>query len=156
VGSPTQPHIQWVLGTSSPGVQRPGRETGHSPTSEEVKKMRVPSIHLHGIVRHGESFTEPLPSTMSIEGLDVKLHALLTSPDVRKRSVSRSGRVTTSRPYECGVYWSRSRPRSPQRKSSWWYPLGKKQVWPHSGSGRCGVEKNLLPLPRIEPLPSSP
>jgi hypothetical protein len=28
--------------------------------------------------------------------------------------------------------------------------------WPKSRSGRCGVEKNLLPLPGMKPQPSSP
>jgi hypothetical protein len=35
---PTQPNIQWVPGSLSLGVERPGRETDHSPpTSAEVK-----------------------------------------------------------------------------------------------------------------------
>jgi hypothetical protein len=35
---PTQPPIQWVLGTLSPGVKWPGREADHSPPSSvEVK-----------------------------------------------------------------------------------------------------------------------
>jgi hypothetical protein len=35
---PTQPPIQWALGTFSPVVKRPGREANHSPpTSAEVK-----------------------------------------------------------------------------------------------------------------------
>jgi hypothetical protein len=39
---PTQLRIQWVTGSLSPGVKRPGREAGHSPpTSAEVKKMWV-------------------------------------------------------------------------------------------------------------------
>jgi hypothetical protein len=38
----TQPPIQWVPGTLSPGVKRPGREVDHSPpTSAEVKKTWV-------------------------------------------------------------------------------------------------------------------
>jgi hypothetical protein len=37
---PTQPHIQWVPRTLSPGVKRPGREADHSPiTCAEVKKI---------------------------------------------------------------------------------------------------------------------
>jgi hypothetical protein len=36
----TQPPIQWVPGTLSPGVERPVREADHSlPASAEVKKM---------------------------------------------------------------------------------------------------------------------
>jgi hypothetical protein len=38
---PTQPSIQWVRGTVSLGVKRPGREADHSPpSSAEVKKAR--------------------------------------------------------------------------------------------------------------------
>jgi hypothetical protein len=39
---PTQPPIQWVPRTLTPGVKRPGREADHSfPASAEVKKMRI-------------------------------------------------------------------------------------------------------------------
>jgi hypothetical protein len=39
---PTQPHIEWVPGTFTLGVKRPGREADHSPpTSVEVKKTWV-------------------------------------------------------------------------------------------------------------------
>jgi hypothetical protein len=39
---PTQPPIQWVLGTHSPGVKRQGREADHSPPgSAEVKKIWI-------------------------------------------------------------------------------------------------------------------
>jgi hypothetical protein len=35
---PTQPRINWVAGVLSPGIKRPGSETGHSPpSSDEVK-----------------------------------------------------------------------------------------------------------------------
>jgi hypothetical protein len=38
----TQPPIQWVPGTLSPGVKRQGREGDHSlPANAEVKKMRI-------------------------------------------------------------------------------------------------------------------
>jgi hypothetical protein len=38
----TQPPVQWVPGTLSPGVKRPGREAYHSPpTSAEVKKTWI-------------------------------------------------------------------------------------------------------------------
>jgi hypothetical protein len=38
----TQPPIQWVPGTISPGVKWPWREADHSPpTSAEVKKMWI-------------------------------------------------------------------------------------------------------------------
>jgi hypothetical protein len=47
---PTQPPIQWVLGTLSPGVKRQGRVAHHSPpTSAEVNLNSTP-IRLHGIV----------------------------------------------------------------------------------------------------------
>jgi hypothetical protein len=40
-GSPNLP-IQWVLGTLSPGLKRPGREPDHPlPASAEVKKMWI-------------------------------------------------------------------------------------------------------------------
>jgi len=36
---PTQPHIQWVPGSLTPGVRRPGRKADHSPpSSAEVKE----------------------------------------------------------------------------------------------------------------------
>jgi hypothetical protein len=39
---PTQPPIEWVLRTLSPGVKRLGREADHSPpTSAEVKNMWI-------------------------------------------------------------------------------------------------------------------
>jgi hypothetical protein len=39
---PTQPPIQWVPGTLSPGVKRPRREANNSPpTSNEVKKTWI-------------------------------------------------------------------------------------------------------------------
>jgi hypothetical protein len=39
---PTQPPIQWVPGTLSPGVKRQGREADrYPPTSAEVKKMWI-------------------------------------------------------------------------------------------------------------------
>jgi hypothetical protein len=34
--------------------------------------------------------------------------------------------------------------------------LDRKAVEPQSRSGRCGREKNIFPLPGIEPRPSSP
>jgi hypothetical protein len=38
----TQSPIHWVMGTLSPGVKRPGRETDHSrPTSAQVKKTWI-------------------------------------------------------------------------------------------------------------------
>jgi hypothetical protein len=40
---PTRPSVQWVPGTLSPGIKRPGRETDHSPPpSAEVEN--VPSL----------------------------------------------------------------------------------------------------------------
>jgi hypothetical protein len=39
---PTQPPIQWVERTLSPGVKRPGREADHSfPTNAEVKNKWI-------------------------------------------------------------------------------------------------------------------
>jgi hypothetical protein len=52
---PTQPPIQWVLGSLSPGVKRPRHEADHSPsTSAGVKNAwsytSTPPICLHGMV----------------------------------------------------------------------------------------------------------
>jgi hypothetical protein len=52
---PTQPPIQWVPGTLSLGVKRPGLEADHSPpSSAEVKNAWsytfTPPIRLHGVV----------------------------------------------------------------------------------------------------------
>jgi hypothetical protein len=52
---PTQHPIQWVPGAFSPGVERPGREADHSPsTSGEVKRMWIytstPPYPLQGVV----------------------------------------------------------------------------------------------------------
>jgi hypothetical protein len=54
-GPLNQPPIQWVPGTLSPGVKRPGFEADHSPlTSAEAKKNLAIYIHspirLHGVV----------------------------------------------------------------------------------------------------------
>jgi hypothetical protein len=50
-----------------------------------------------------------------------------------------------------GGEWSASRPgRFPR------YPLDRRLGGPQSRSGRCGEEKNLLPLPGIELRPPSP
>jgi hypothetical protein len=39
---PTQPPIQWVFGTISPGIKQPGHEADHSPpSSAEVKNGGV-------------------------------------------------------------------------------------------------------------------
>jgi hypothetical protein len=53
---PTQPPIQWVLGTLSLGAKRPGREADPSPpSSAEVKNAwsytSSPPIHLHSVVQ---------------------------------------------------------------------------------------------------------
>jgi hypothetical protein len=52
---PTQPSIQWILGTLSLGVKRPGREADHStPSIVEVKNTwsytSIPLVSLHGVV----------------------------------------------------------------------------------------------------------
>jgi hypothetical protein len=52
---PTQPPIQWVPGSLSLGVKRPGREADHSPpSSAEVENVwsytSAPPIRLHGVV----------------------------------------------------------------------------------------------------------
>jgi hypothetical protein len=52
---PTQPPIQWVPGTLSLEVKRPGREADHSPpSSAEVKECVERYLHspirLHGLV----------------------------------------------------------------------------------------------------------
>jgi len=45
---PTQPPIQWILETISPGVKRPESEGDHSPpSSAEVNNA---PIRLHGVV----------------------------------------------------------------------------------------------------------
>jgi hypothetical protein len=42
LSSPTQPPIQWIPGTLSPGVKRPGREADHSPpTIAEVQNTWI-------------------------------------------------------------------------------------------------------------------
>jgi hypothetical protein len=47
---PTQPPIQWVTGTLSLGVKRPGREADHSPpSSAEVKECL--ELYLHSTLR---------------------------------------------------------------------------------------------------------
>jgi hypothetical protein len=61
-------HIQWVPGTLSPGVKRPGREVVHSPqTSAEIKNTWIytptPSIPLHGEVLNYLSTGKNLPFT---------------------------------------------------------------------------------------------
>jgi hypothetical protein len=63
----TQPPIQWVPGALSLGVERPGRETDHSPQSRaEVNSAwsytSTPPIRPHGVVlKHRDNFTFPLP-----------------------------------------------------------------------------------------------
>jgi hypothetical protein len=50
---PTQPPIQWVLGTPSLGVKWPGNEADHTPpSSADVKSVELyfhSPIHLHGM-----------------------------------------------------------------------------------------------------------
>jgi hypothetical protein len=60
VPGPTQPPIQWVLGTLSLGVKWPGCETYHSPpSSAEVKNdgaipplPHMPSCHSASLFKH--------------------------------------------------------------------------------------------------------
>jgi hypothetical protein len=63
---PTQPPIQWVPGTLSPRVKRPGREAKHSfPSSVEVKMVALylqSRTRLHGIVLNQLSTGSTLPS----------------------------------------------------------------------------------------------
>jgi hypothetical protein len=52
---PTQPPVQWVPGSLSLVVKRPGREADHSPPSNaQVKNAwsytSTPSVRLHGVV----------------------------------------------------------------------------------------------------------
>jgi hypothetical protein len=62
---PTQPPIQWVPGTLSLGVKRPGREVDHLPLSgAEVKIMRgaLPPLPQYVfmtwcLVKHRDNFT---------------------------------------------------------------------------------------------------
>jgi hypothetical protein len=53
---PTQPPIQWIPGSLSPGVKRPGREDGQSPpASANVKNVDLyihSPIRLHCIARN--------------------------------------------------------------------------------------------------------
>jgi hypothetical protein len=45
---PTQSPIQWVMGTISPGIKRPGHETNHSPpSSAKVKNGGAIPPHPH-------------------------------------------------------------------------------------------------------------
>jgi hypothetical protein len=61
----THPPIQWVPGTLSPGVKRPGRGTDHSPpTSAQVKKKWVYTSTIHTpswrsayLVKYRDNFT---------------------------------------------------------------------------------------------------
>jgi hypothetical protein len=56
-----------------------------------------------------------------------------------------------------GAEWSTSRPGpSILEEKSPRYPLDRRLGGPQSRSGRCGVDKNTLPLPGIEPWLSSP
>jgi hypothetical protein len=48
---PTQPPIQWVLGTLSLGIKRPGREADHSPSSSTEVKEWV-ELHVHSPNTH--------------------------------------------------------------------------------------------------------
>jgi hypothetical protein len=48
------------------------------------------------------------------------------------------------------------KPRPLYSRKSPRYTLIKRVSWPQSRSGRCGIEKNLLPQSRIEPWSSSP
>jgi hypothetical protein len=43
---------------------------------------------------------------------------------------------------------------SPEKEPS--VLLGLEAAWPHSWSGRCGVEQDILPVPGVESRPSSP
>jgi hypothetical protein len=49
---PTHPAIQWVPGALSLGVNRPGRETDHSPPSSvEVTESESVELCLHSLIR---------------------------------------------------------------------------------------------------------
>jgi hypothetical protein len=66
---PTQPPNQWVPGTLSLGIKRPGHEAGHSPppsvdVKECVELYFHSPIHLHGVVislkkNHRDNFSLP-------------------------------------------------------------------------------------------------
>jgi len=64
---PTQPPIQWVAGTLSLGVKRPGREADHSPpSSAEFKKIvelylrsPVPLMAWCSVKKQHKDFTLP-------------------------------------------------------------------------------------------------
>jgi hypothetical protein len=60
---------------------------------------------------------------------------------------------------DVGTRWRRmvsimTRPLYSRGKSPW-YSFNRRLGGPQSRSGSCDVEKSLLPLPRIEPWPSS-
>jgi hypothetical protein len=66
---PTQPPIQWVQGSLSLGVKRPGREADHSPPSSAKVKERV-ELYLHSPntpswhdaqLKHRDNFTFMFP-----------------------------------------------------------------------------------------------
>jgi hypothetical protein len=70
---PTQPIIQWLPGTLSPGVKQPRREADHSPPPiAEVKNvgaMSPPPLCLHGVVLNSLSTGTDLPFlALSLEG----------------------------------------------------------------------------------------
>jgi hypothetical protein len=65
----TQPPIRWVLGATSPGLKRQGREAHHSPpTSAEVKKTWVyTSPPCAFMAKHRDNSTFYLTLTASTE-----------------------------------------------------------------------------------------
>jgi hypothetical protein len=72
---PIQPRIQWVPGTFSLGVKRPGREADHSPSSRAEVKEWV-QLYLHSPnkpswcgaqVNHRDSFTFTFTYTLSVD-----------------------------------------------------------------------------------------
>jgi hypothetical protein len=54
-----------------------------------------------------------------------------------------------------GDEWSVSRPGHFNHGERPPYPLDRRPSGPQRRSGRCGIEKNLMSLPVVEPQPSS-
>jgi hypothetical protein len=63
---PTQPLIQCVPGTHSPGIKRPGRESDHSPPSSTERNVMLyfhSTIHIRRVGRTAP-FALPYPRTL--------------------------------------------------------------------------------------------
>jgi hypothetical protein len=79
---PTQPPIQWVPGSLSLGVRRPGREADHSPSSAKVKEWV--ELYLHS------------PNTPSWRGAQLKQRDYFTFTLPLKCTFNETQRTTLS------------------------------------------------------------